>query len=92
MSDKFDTIHILYKGVIVDEEGLPYLTESEVDAVAAFCAYADDYKKARVTRDQVQMQFAQISARSCGLFDLRVPNLHIENLMDVGSSEGPATR
>lgn len=61
LSDKFDKVNILYKGVIVDQEGLPFLSEFEVDAVAAFCAYVDDYKRARVTRDQVQMQLAQIS-------------------------------
>ena len=84
LSDKFDAIHILYKGVLVDEEGLPYLSESEADAVAAFCVYVDDYKRARVTRDQVQMQFAQISEQKWKqkCTQARVPEYINQNEMD----------
>lgn len=49
-------VYILYKGYVADEEGLPYLTEREVDAIAAFCAYTSDLKAARMARDQNAMQ------------------------------------
>lgn len=49
-------VYILYKGYVADEEGLPYLTEREVDAIAAFCAYTSDLKAARMARDRNAME------------------------------------
>lgn len=60
LSDKFDVVNILYRGFIVDEEGLPSLTDKELDAVAVFCAYTDMFKKALISRDSASMQFAQL--------------------------------
>ena len=51
-------IFILYYGEELDEEGLPELTDKEVDAIAAFCAYTSDFKSARVTRDKSTMELA----------------------------------
>jgi hypothetical protein len=42
LSDKFEKVKVLYKGVIVDETGLPYINEKEIDAIAAYCAYVYD--------------------------------------------------
>jgi hypothetical protein len=58
--EKYALITILYKGFVADNEGLPYLTSKEVDAIAAFCAYVDDFKKARMTRDASTFQMAQV--------------------------------
>jgi hypothetical protein len=58
-SEKFEQILILYKGVHVDSEGLPELTSQEVDAIAAFCAYSNDFKQARLTKDPTTFQMAQ---------------------------------
>jgi hypothetical protein len=84
LADKFNKVNILYKGFIADEEGLPYLNSKEVDAIAAFCAYANDYKQARMTRDQVTMQFAQMSEQKwlklCT--QARVPEYINQNEMD----------
>lgn len=60
LSDKFDVVNILYRGFIVDDEGLPSLTDKELDAVAVFCAYTDMFKKALISRDSASMQFAQL--------------------------------
>lgn len=92
LSDKFDKANILYKGIISDSEGLPYLSDAEVEAIAAFCAYTYDYKRARVTRDQIQMQFAQISEQKWKqkCTQARVPEYINQNQMDeilnVGTS------
>lgn len=51
-------VTILYHGIIVDEEGLPYLTEKEVQALAAYCAYMDMYKKSLIQRDGNLFQMA----------------------------------
>ena len=61
LADKFDKVRVLYKGVLVDDDGLPYLSEKEIDAVAAYCAYVNDYKQARLTKDQFTFQLSQVS-------------------------------
>lgn len=38
-------INILYRGVILDDDGLPELTDKEVDAIAAYCAYTVKFKE-----------------------------------------------
>lgn len=47
----YHNLTILYRGVIVDDDGLPYLSDKEVQAIAAFCAYMDTYKKSLVLKD-----------------------------------------
>lgn len=42
----YKKVHILYYGNIVDEDGLPQLTDAEVDAIATFIAYVITYKNA----------------------------------------------
>lgn len=51
-------VTILYHGVIVDEDGLPYLTDKEVQALAAYCAYIDLYKKSLIQKDGNLFQLA----------------------------------
>ena len=51
-------VTILYRGIIVDEEGLPYLNYKEVNALAAYCAYVDMYKSALVKKDGNLLQLA----------------------------------
>jgi hypothetical protein len=60
LADKFNEVIILYKGFVADEDGLPFLNAKEVDAIAAFCAYVNDFKVARMTKDQSTFQMAQI--------------------------------
>lgn len=54
--EPYDVVHILYKGFVADEDGLPYITEREADAIAAFCAYTSDLKAARMARDRNAME------------------------------------
>lgn len=84
LSDRFQVVNILYKGYVVDDDGLPYLSEKEVDAIAAFCAYTDMFKKALLTRDGASMQLAQILEQKwlklCT--QARVPDYINQNEMD----------
>lgn len=84
LSDSFQVVNILYKGYVVDDDGLPYLSEKEVDAIAAFCAYTDMFKKALLTRDGASMQLAQILEQKwlklCT--QARVPDYINQNEMD----------
>lgn len=47
----YSKVTILYHGIIVDEEGLPYLSDKEVQALAAYCAYTDLYKKSLIQKN-----------------------------------------
>lgn len=49
----------MYHGVITDDEGLPYLSDKEVAALAAYCAYMDIYKQSLIKRDGNLFQLAQ---------------------------------
>ncbi len=42
-------ITIVYHGVVLDDEGLPEITEKEANAIAAFVAYTQLYKKGLMT-------------------------------------------
>ena len=54
----YDNVVILYHGVIVDEDGLPYLNDKEVQALALYCAYASLYKQSLVMKDGNTFQLA----------------------------------
>lgn len=43
-SKDYGKVNILYKGVILDEEGLPEITDKEARAIALYCAYVTKYK------------------------------------------------
>lgn len=84
LSDKFNKVKILYKGVIVDEEGLPFIDEKEIDAIAAYCAYASDFKQARLTKDQFTFQMSQVSEQKWKNLctQARIPDYMNQNEMD----------
>ena len=44
----------------VDEQGLPYINEKELNAIIDYCVYVVDNKKARLTKDQATFQIAQL--------------------------------
>lgn len=54
----YNNVVILYYGIIMDDDGLPYLNDKEVHAIALYCAYADLYKKSLVLRDSNTFQLA----------------------------------
>lgn len=58
-TDPYPTVNILYKASYLDEDGLPYVSEKELEAIVMYCAYAYDMKQARLTKDQSLLQFAQ---------------------------------
>jgi hypothetical protein len=41
----YGQVNILYKGVIVDDNGLPEITDKEARAIAVYCAYAEKYRE-----------------------------------------------
>lgn len=45
----YKQVNILYKGVILDDNGLPELTDKEALALATYCAYISKYKEGLMT-------------------------------------------
>ena len=84
LADRFNVVNVLYKGVLVDEDGLPVLNEKELDAIAAFCAYTDTFKKALVTKDQSTLTLAQFLEKKwlTKCTQARIPQYLNQNEMD----------
>lgn len=68
-------ITVLYKGILVDEEGLPSLNFKEVEAIANYCAFIHLRKVGMITKDSSMLQMSQLAQvewkRSCD--DARTP-------------------
>lgn len=57
-NEDFGELNVLYKGIVADEEGLPFLNFKELEAIACYCAYTYLFKKAMGTMDSNTMQIA----------------------------------
>ena len=55
----YGKVNILYKGVILDEDGLPKVNEKEALAIATYIAFATKQKQAWITNNQNIIQLAQ---------------------------------
>lgn len=53
-------VNILYRGQVLDDNGLPELTDKEVDAIAAYCAYTVKFKQYLQTNNKDLLQAAQL--------------------------------
>lgn len=56
----YPSVNLLYKGQYLDENGLPFINDKELDAIVAYCVYVEDMKKARLTKDTSTYQLAQL--------------------------------
>ena len=56
-------IFILYRGTILDEDGLPEISTTEAQAIAAFCAYVVKFKEALRTNDKATVEMSNILER-----------------------------
>ena len=55
----YGKVNILYKGVILDEDGLPQVNEKEALAIATYIAFATKQKQGWITNNQNIIQLAQ---------------------------------
>jgi hypothetical protein len=91
-TEPYTVVNVLYKGYYLDEEGLPYLTEKEVEAVAKYCAYAETYKKGIQTRDAGTIQIAKMleqdwtKACSAARIPKDISENDMSNILDVMTS------
>ena len=60
-TDHYSSVNIVYRGVILDEDGLPEITDKEALAIAAFCAYTIKFKEG-LTNPKI-MQIADVLYR-----------------------------
>lgn len=59
-TEPYTELNLLYKGLYTDEDGLPLLTNKEVEAIAVYCAYVDHYKHGLVNKNQQEIALAQM--------------------------------
>lgn len=55
----YGKVNILYRGVILDDEGLPEITDKEALALATYCAYIIKFKEGIRTNNANTVKFAQ---------------------------------
>ena len=58
--ERIPFVNILYKGQIVNDDGLPYLTPKEQEAIACYIAYTNKFTKGLVSNNQNTLQVAQL--------------------------------
>lgn len=56
----YGMINILYKGIVLDDQELPQLSDKEVNAIACYLAYTKRFKEGWATHDQRMLQEAQL--------------------------------
>lgn len=59
-TEPYKQLNLLYKGLYTDEDGFPYITDKEMDAIALYCAYSEKYKKGIMAKDSQELQIAQL--------------------------------
>lgn len=58
--DHIPYVNIMYKGPIVDDNGLPYITNKEAEAIACYIAYTEKFKQGWQTNNKDSLQTAQL--------------------------------
>lgn len=77
-------IYLLYKGILVDDTGLPYITDKEAKAIATYVAYVQKYKEGLVTNNTTTINMAQLLQRQWGseCDQARIPDHISQNEMN----------
>lgn len=52
-------VNVLYRGQVLDDEGLPEITDKEATALATYCAYITKLKEGMSTNNTVMINLAQ---------------------------------
>lgn len=89
---EYEHVDVLYKGVIVDDEGLPLVNFKEKDAIAKYCAFVQLQKQAMVSKDKSTWEMSQIFKQQWqyAVDDARTPiylnQNDMDNILNVQSS------
>lgn len=57
-NEPYGRINILYRGEVLDEDGLPEITDKEATAIATYCAYITKYKEGLLTNNKNIVEMA----------------------------------
>lgn len=94
INKQFCRVNLLYHGILLDEDGLPCLSDKEAVAIADYIAYTQKYKEAIKTNNQNLMAIAKDIKKSWLIHcdAARVPE-HIsqnefDQILDVNTSWG----
>lgn len=83
--ENYGTVNILYKGIIMDGDGLPELSDKEANAIATYIAYVDKYKEGLKTSNGGLIQLAkdleQKWLKQCD--QARVTNLSANDMNEI---------
>lgn len=56
----YGRVNILYKGILMDEDGLPELTDKEANAIATYIAYIKKFKEGLITNNSNIIQQSSV--------------------------------
>lgn len=59
-NEPYRAVNLLYKSYLLDSDGLPLISESEMIAIATYCAHCYHYKAGLMTKDQQSITLAQM--------------------------------
>jgi len=89
-------VHLLYYGILVDDNGLPKITDKEAMAIAAYCAYWIQYKKGLTTQNGDLIKIAGIlradwekkcdAARVVFKYGEKITQNEMDEILDAKSS------
>ena len=84
----YGKINVLYKGVLVDEDGLPELTDKEANALATFVAYTQKYKEGLLTNNpnitKQASELYQLWSKQCDQARITYLNQNdMNNILDI---------
>lgn len=77
-------VNILYRGIILDDDGLPELTDKEALAIATYCAYTTKFKEGLMTNNGNIIQMANVLKQQWNVQvdQARSPEYLTQNEMD----------
>lgn len=59
----YGDINILYRGLVLDDSGLPEITDKEAVAIATYCAYVIKFKEGMRTNNSQMIQLSEVLRR-----------------------------
>ncbi len=60
LNEPYGKINILYKGEVLDDDGLPQITDKEATALATYCAYIYKFREGMQTNNGNIIQMAEL--------------------------------
>lgn len=88
----YGKVTILYKGEILDDDGLPQITDKEATAIATYCAYVSKFKEGLATNNPNVIQLSEVLRQKWNLLvdqarsDYYMSQNEWDNILDAKTS------